>query len=76
MIESVYERLAPGRPKSQFTEEILNLRKKGFTYGQISLKTAVPRSTVSTICQRDDHCPLCDPFPCLGKHDYKTQKIS
>lgn len=67
-----YERLAPGRPKSPHTEEILQLRKNGLTYGQIALKTHVPRSTIFTICQRDNVCILCTPFPCRGKHDYKT----
>ena len=72
----LYERLAPGRPRTARTDEILQLRAKGFTYGQISLKTLIPRSTISTICTRDNSCHLCNPFPCVGKHDNKTQKSS
>lgn len=70
MIENnLYDRLAPGRPKSEYTDEILQLRKRGFSYGQIALKFAVPRSTVSTICQREWSCVICDPMPCKGKHN-------
>jgi hypothetical protein len=74
----ICERLAPGRPRSPDTMEILELRKKGWTYGQINSYLGVPRSTISTICQRDHECVICSPFPCIGrhKHDNKTQKIS
>ena len=82
---NVFERLAPGRPRSTDTTEILQLRKFGWTYGKIHEWTGAPRSTISTICQRDHNCIICSPFPCTGKHkrnsestgcDNKTQKIS
>lgn len=74
----MYERLAPGRPRSEDTAEILQMRREGKTYGEIKDWLGVPRSTISTICQRDNNCVICNPFPCTGSHKrvHKTQKIS
>ncbi len=33
---------------------IIELRKKGYGYGQISIKLNIPRSSVSTFCQRNN----------------------
>jgi hypothetical protein len=68
MIESTFARLAPGRPRHADTTEILQLRKEGWTYGRIQEWLGVPRSTISTICQREFGCVICDPIPCNGNH--------
>lgn len=34
--------------------KIIELRKKGYGYGQISLELNIPRSSISTFCKRND----------------------
>ena len=40
-------------------EEVLNLRQQGMSYGQISSMSGMCRSTVVTICKRNENVDFC-----------------
>lgn len=52
-MDSLYDRLKPGRPHCDEYDEIIKLRLDGFTYDAISYLLEVPRTTIASICQKN-----------------------
>ena len=48
---SVFDRLKPGRPRIEEYEDILSMRREGYTYDAISILLNIPRTTIASICQ-------------------------